>query len=258
MSAEQETRLFFENLIREDRSILDFLDADYTFVNEYLAEFYGLHDVKGPEFRRVSLASTPRRGVLGQASVLTATSYPDRTSVVLRGKWILENLLNAPPPPPPPNVPNLEDGAGWRARHAAAAHGARIARTPVCASCHAKMDPHRVRTGELRRDRLVARERRVRRRSTRRHPAGRRRRSTARSSSSACCDRRATRSCRALSEEHVDLRARARASRPSDRAGRQEDRCAASRRPDYRFSSVVLEIVKSLPFQMRKADKGHI
>ena len=92
ISAVKETELFFENIIREDRPITDFLDADYTFANQYLADFYGLHDVKGPEFRKVSLAGTPRRGLLGQVSVLTASSYGNRTSVVLRGKWILENL----------------------------------------------------------------------------------------------------------------------------------------------------------------------
>jgi mono/diheme cytochrome c family protein len=139
-SAEKETRMFFENLIREDRSVLDFLDADYTFVNEYLAGYYGLPDVKGPEFRRVSLTATPRRGVLGQASVLTATSYADRTSVVLRGKWILENLLNAAPPPPPPDVPDLDgNGIGEQVtlRERMTAHRA----NPLCASCHARMDP---------------------------------------------------------------------------------------------------------------------
>jgi hypothetical protein len=140
MSMVQETQLFFENLIREDRSILDFLDADYTFVNEYLGQYYGLRDVKGPEFRKVSLASTPRRGILGQASMLTVTSYGNRTSVVLRGKWVLENLLNAPPPPPPAVVPDIEDakvGAEATLRQRMEAHR----ENAVCASCHAKMDP---------------------------------------------------------------------------------------------------------------------
>jgi hypothetical protein len=140
LSADKETRMFFENLIREDRSVLEFLDADYTFVNEYLSRFYGLTDVHGTEFRRVSLASTPRRGVLGQASVLAATSYADRTSVVLRGKWILENLLNAPPPPPPAAVPDLDSaGIGEHAtlRERMESHRANA----VCASCHSRMDP---------------------------------------------------------------------------------------------------------------------
>jgi hypothetical protein len=132
--------MFFENPIRDDRSILDFLDADYTFVNEYLGQYYGLRDGKGPEFRKVSLANTPRRGILGQASMETISSYGNRTSVVLRGKWVLENLLNAPPPPPPGVVPDLEDakvGADATIRQRMEAHRDNA----VCASCHSKMDP---------------------------------------------------------------------------------------------------------------------
>ena len=106
----EESVLFFQDLFQSDRTVTQVLDADYTFANQYLAEFYGLPGVKGAEFRRVSLAGTPRRGVLGQSSVLASSSYPDRTSVVLRGKWILENLLNAPPPPAPaPPAPDTGD-----------------------------------------------------------------------------------------------------------------------------------------------------
>ena len=97
------------NLIQKDLSILDLLDGRYTFLNEKLAEFYGIPGVKGAEFRKVDLAGTPRGGVLTQASVLTVSSYATRTSPVLRGKWILENFLNAPIPPPPPNVPALDE-----------------------------------------------------------------------------------------------------------------------------------------------------
>src|SRR5436309_5743271 len=100
-SMKQETDLFFEHVVRDDRPVLDFLDAPYTFLNQRLAEYYGIRGVKGHEFRKVDLTGTPRRGVLGHAGVLTVTSYADRTSPVLRGKWVLENLLNAPPPPPP-------------------------------------------------------------------------------------------------------------------------------------------------------------
>jgi hypothetical protein len=140
ISMVEETQMFFENIIREDRNILDFLDADYTFVNEYLGQYYGLRDVKGPQFRKVSLVNTPRRGILGQASMLTMSSYGNRTSVVLRGKWVLENLLNAPPPPPPPNVPDLEQtkiGADATLRQRMEVHR----ENTVCASCHSKMDP---------------------------------------------------------------------------------------------------------------------
>src|SRR4029077_7562327 len=106
---QRETELFFEHVMRSDRSLFDFLTGDYTFVNGRLARFYGLPGVTGDEFERVSLAGTPRRGVLTQAAVLTLTSNPTRTSPVKRGKWVLDNLLGTPPPPPPPNIPELED-----------------------------------------------------------------------------------------------------------------------------------------------------
>ena len=139
-SIRQETELFFQNVMREDRSVLDFLDGKYTFVNERLAEFYGLPGVKGPEFRKVDLTGTPRGGVLTQASVLTVSSYATRTSPVLRGKWILANLLNSPPPPPPPGVPNLDEakvGQSASLRQQLEAHRT----NPTCASCHGRMDP---------------------------------------------------------------------------------------------------------------------
>lgn len=100
MSMREETERFFQNLMHNDRSILELLDAKYTFVNEKLASFYQIPGVKGPEFRRVDFTGTPRSGVLTQASVLTVSSYATRTSPVLRGKWVLENFLNAPIPPP--------------------------------------------------------------------------------------------------------------------------------------------------------------
>ena len=112
MSMRRETEMFFESIVREDRSILDFIDGKYTFLNERLAQLYGIPGVTGPEFRRVDLTGTQRGGVLTQGSVLTVSSYATRTSPVLRGKWILENLLNAPPPAPPPNVPRLNEEAG--------------------------------------------------------------------------------------------------------------------------------------------------
>ena len=108
---QQETELFIANMIKEDRSILDLIDADYTFVNERLAEYYGIDGVEGGYFRRVPLIGSGRGGLLGQGSILMVTSYPTRTSPVLRGKWVLENLLGSPPPPPPPDVPALDDSA---------------------------------------------------------------------------------------------------------------------------------------------------
>ena len=138
---EQETKLFFASIVREDRSVLDLLDADYTYLNERLARHYGIPGVHGERFRRVKLpADSVRRGLLGQGSILTGTSRANRTSPVIRGKWILENLLGTPPPPPPPDVPDLVDERDPRKvlpmREQMALHRA----NPVCAACHAQMD----------------------------------------------------------------------------------------------------------------------
>jgi hypothetical protein len=136
----KETEMFFGSVMREDRSVVDFVNGNYTFVNERLARHYGIPNVTGPEFRRVSLEGTPRRGVLTQASVLTLTSNPTRTSPVKRGKWVLEDLLGTPPPPPPPDVPPLKEdakNASGTLRQQMEEHRA----NPVCASCHARMDP---------------------------------------------------------------------------------------------------------------------
>ena len=136
----QETRLFFEAIVKEDRSILDFIDGKFTFLNARLARHYGIPDVEGDEFRRVALYGDQRGGILTHASVLTVSSYPTRTSPVLRGKWILDNILNAPPPPPPPGVPNLKEeavGATGTLRQQLEQHRA----DQSCAACHSKMDP---------------------------------------------------------------------------------------------------------------------
>jgi hypothetical protein len=135
----RETEMFFLHIVREDRNVLDFLDADYTFVNERLAKHYGLKDVHGEHFRKVSLAGTPRGGVLTHASVLAVNSNPTRTSPVKRGKWILENILGTPPPPPPPDVDELkeEEELSGTLRQQMEKHRT----NPTCASCHARMDP---------------------------------------------------------------------------------------------------------------------
>ncbi len=129
-----ETEMFFDNVVRENRPVLDFLDADYTFLNQRLAEHYGIPGIYGTSFRKVTLdPALHRGGLLGQGSILTVTSYNNRTSVVLRGKWILENILAAAPPPPPPNVPALNDAKNGKAmtvREQMEAHRA----NPVCAS----------------------------------------------------------------------------------------------------------------------------
>ncbi len=136
----RESELFFERIMREDRSILEFLKADYTFLNEQLARHYGIDGVAGPEFRRVRLSGEQRGGVLTQASVLTVSSYPTRTSAVLRGLWVLENLLGDRPPDPPEDVPELDEQAVGNAaslRQQLERHRA----DPNCAVCHDRMDP---------------------------------------------------------------------------------------------------------------------
>jgi hypothetical protein len=140
---QQETELFLESTLREDQSVLRLLDANYTFLNERLARHYGIPGIYGSHFRRVTLDPEfdARRGLLGQGSLLTVTSYANRTSLVLRGKWLLDNILGAPPPPPPPNVPGLEesgtDGKPLPLRQLMERHR----KNPGCASCHASIDP---------------------------------------------------------------------------------------------------------------------
>jgi len=136
----QETELLIESTLREDRSVADLLNTDYTFVNQRLAEHYGIKGIYGSEFRRVALDDPKRYGLLGQASVLTVTSYPNRTAPTIRGKWVLEQLLGTPPPPPPPNVPSLKDDASTKTmtmRERMEEHRA----NPTCAVCHKMMDP---------------------------------------------------------------------------------------------------------------------
>jgi len=135
-----ETNLFVSSIFREDRSLLDLVSADYTFVNQRLAEHYGIPRVYGSQFRRVTLTDPNRFGLLGQGSVLTVTSYPNRTSVVQRGKWVLETLLGTPPPPPPPEIPELKAVANGKAlsmREQMQVHRSNA----ICAACHQRMDP---------------------------------------------------------------------------------------------------------------------
>ncbi len=137
----QETEQFFAAVMREDKSVLDFLDGPYTFVNERLARHYGIPDIKGDEFRRVALDGQQRGGVLSHASVLTVTSNPTRTSPVKRGKWVLENILGTPPPPPPPEVPPLEEEAGAVASGSLRERMEQHRAKAECAICHNRMDP---------------------------------------------------------------------------------------------------------------------
>ena len=134
--------MLFETIVQEDRSVIEFLSADYTYVNERLAAHYGMEGVTGGEFRRVSVNAEQRGGLLGQASILTVTSNPTRTSPVKRGKWILENLLAAPPPPAPANVPPLQEQTDESSNDLSLKERMAVHRTnPACASCHVLMDP---------------------------------------------------------------------------------------------------------------------
>ena len=137
----QETELFVKSIMREDRSVIDLLDGDYTFVNERLARHYGMPNVYGSHFRRVKVQDPARRGLLGQGSILTITSYPNRTSPVLRGKYILENILGTPPSAPPANVPALKENDEGGQPESVRARLELHRRNPTCASCHAIMDP---------------------------------------------------------------------------------------------------------------------
>jgi hypothetical protein len=138
---QRETTLFFRDILRENRPVTDLLSANFTYLNQRLAEHYGIPGIYGSQFRRVTLTDSNRGGLLGQGSILTVTSYPNRTSVVQRGKWVLENILGSPPPPPPPDIPALEahskDGHELTMRQQMEQHRA----NPICASCHSRMDP---------------------------------------------------------------------------------------------------------------------
>jgi hypothetical protein len=252
LSMRRETELFFQHLILEDRSILDFLDGNYTYLNERLAAFYGIEGVRGPEFRRVDLSGTARGGVLTQASVLTVSSYATRTSPVLRGRWILENILNAPPPPPPPDVPVLDEaklGESVSLRDQLEAHRS----NPVCASCHTRMDAlgfalenfdaigaWRTTEGKLPIDASAS------------LPDGRTFSGPEELKAILKADREEFAEC--MTEKLLTYAL----GRGLERYDRRTVRTIAANleKHDYRFSGLVLEIVDSLPFQMRRGDQA--
>jgi hypothetical protein len=131
----KETELFFDSVIREDRNVVDLISANYTFVNERLARFYGIPSVTGSDFRRIIITDPNRGGLLGQAAILAATSEPTRTSPVRRGKWVLENLLGAPPPPRPPDVPILKENEVGSRRSAGGVRSVRAGLDSATARC---------------------------------------------------------------------------------------------------------------------------
>jgi len=248
----RETKLFFQAVIREDRSILDLVDGKFTFLNERLARHYGIAGVAGKEFRRVSLTGVERSGVLTQASVLTVASHPTRTSPVVRGKWLLENILGAPPPPPPPDVPNLkEEAIGTTAslRQQLEQHRS----DPACASCHRSMD---VLGFGLENYDAVGRWRTLDGKFTidaaGTLPSGKSFQSPAELKGILRTEKDAFAEC--LTEKMLTF-ALGRGLERYDRPAVQwiSRRVAAG---DYRFSRLVLEIAKSMPFQMRRGEQA--
>lgn len=248
----RETGMFFEAVMREDRSILDFLDANYTFLNERLARHYGIPGVQGEEFRRVDLDGEQRSGVLTHASVLTVTSYANRTSPVLRGKFLLENFLNAPPPPPPPDAGALDESqvnATGTVREQFEKHRSQ----PVCASCHVRMDP--LGFGFENYDaigRWRTHEGRFPVDASGTLPGGKSFRGAADLKAILKAEKDAFAEC--LTEKMLTYalgRGLERYDRPAVR-----QICSKVAQNGYRFSSLVLEIVHSMPFRMRRGEGG--
>ncbi|HZT33927.1 MAG TPA: DUF1592 domain-containing protein [Bryobacteraceae bacterium] len=246
----QETRLFFDSIVKEDRSILDFIDARYTFLNARLARLYGIAGIEGNQFRRVALTGDERGGVLTQASVLTVTSYPNRTSPVLRGKFLLENILDDPPPPPPPDAGSLDESqinVHGTVRQQFEQHRSK----PVCASCHMRMDPlgfafenydaigrWRTHEGKFPVD------------ASGTLPDGR---SFAGAGGlKAILRKDAPAFARCLTEKMLTY-ALGRGLEPYDRPAIQQI-CNKMAEENYRFSSLILGIVHSLPFQMGRGE----
>jgi hypothetical protein len=256
----RETELFFGSILRENSSVLDFITADYTFVNERLAKHYGFPNVYGSQFRRVHIPDENRRGLLGQGSFLTLTSLADRTTVVGRGKWIMDNVIGSPPPSPPPPCPlppgqtgvcvpafpeNTSGGRVMTVRERMEQHRA----NPVCASCHARMDPlgfslenydatgqWRTRDGDSKIDASAVLPDGTKFEG----PAGLR----------AWILARPAQFSTALTEKLM-IYALGRGLEPYDApAVRKIVNGAAN---DYRFQSLIIGVVKSTPFQMRKS-----
>ncbi|HMJ91224.1 MAG TPA: DUF1592 domain-containing protein [Candidatus Acidoferrum sp.] len=246
---ERETELFFETVMREDRSLLDFIDGNYTFVNERLARHYGMEGVRGEAFQRVAFKDKSRGGVLTHGSVMTITSNPTRTSPVKRGKWVLDNLLGTPPPPPPPDVPDLKDQKELTGTLRQKMEMHRV--NPNCSSCHERMDPigfglenfnavgvWREKDEELPID------------SSGKLPGGEKFNGPS--------------ELRNILRQQKDLFARCLTEKMLTYAlGRgleYYDKCALDKitatlaKKDYKFSVLITEIVKSAPFQMRRGD----
>jgi hypothetical protein len=249
----RETELFFDHIVREDRSIVEFLDANYSFVNERLARHYGIEGVKGQEFQKVKLPGDRRGGILTQASILTITSNPTRTSPVKRGKWILENILGTPAPPPPAGVEELKEGKQAELTGSLRQRMEQHRANTACATCHQRMDPlgfgfenfdaigaWRTRDGTHVIDPSGV------------LPGGQAFKGPA--ELRAILMGRQEAFARCLTEKLLTF-ALGRGMERSDRCYTEEiARHVAG--TGYRFSSLVLEIVKSEPFQLRRGKRG--
>lgn len=248
-----ETEAFFDHIVREDRPVLDFLNANYTFVNGRLAKHYGIAGVEGEDFQRVSLKGTGRAGVLTQGAILTLTSNPTRTSPVKRGKYVLENILGTPPPPPPPNVPELKEvKLTGTLRQRMVQHR----ENPTCASCHARMDP--IGFGFENFDGIGAF-----RQNEDNFPIDPSGELVSGESFNGARDL-ASMLAKEKREEFVHCLSEKMLTYAIGRGTEFYDKCALEdiakgvSRKGYRFSSLVLEIVRSVPFQQRRGEAGHV
>ena len=249
---EQETKLFLRSQLREDRSLMNLLTADHTFVNERLARHYGIPGVYGERFRRVTFDGGGRAGLLGHASLLTLTAYPTRTSPVLRGKWLLDNILGMPPPPPPPDVPALQasgrGGAALSIREQTEQHRA----NPACAACHRMMDPPGF---ALENFDAIGRWRTTSEAGTPIDASGTLVDGTVVDGAASLRDallRKEVSVMRTVTEKLLTY-ALGRGVEYYDQPAIRQI-VAAAAHDDYRWSSVILELVKSMPFQMRRSE----
>ena len=247
----RETALFLESQLREDRSLLDLLTADYTFVNERLARHYGIPGVYGERYRRVTIDGANRAGVLGHASLLMVTSYPTRTSPVLRGKWLLDTILGMPPPPPPPDVPALTQNDGGEVR-SLRERMEQHRRNPACAVCHRIMDPPGF---ALEHFDAVGRWRATDEGGIPIDAAGALGDGTAIDGPAALWEAVSTYResyVRTVAEKLLTYALGRRVEYYDQPAIRAITSAAAA--DNYRWSTVILEVVKSMPFQMRRSE----
>ena len=249
---EQETKLFLRSQLREDHSLMDLLTADYTFVNARLARHYGIPGVYGERFRRVTVDGGGRPGLLGHASLLTLTAYPTRTSPVLRGKWLLDNILGMPPPPPPPDVPALQENGGGGAVLSIREQMEQHRANPACAACHRMMDPPGF---ALENFDAIGRWRATSEAGTPIDASGTLVDGSVVEGATSLRDallRNEVSVMRTVTEKLLTY-ALGRGIEYYDQPAIRQI-VAAAAHDDYRWSSIILELVESMPFQMRRSE----